>query len=513
MTMRNWLCGIRSTLIGKSRASRRKSQQTWGTSAEVLEIRQVPTAAVLQAGILTITGSDQADNIVVTKTGTNLVVSGVRTTFAVSKVKSVVVNAGGGDDTVDLTALTVKAKVSGGAGNDSLIGGSGNDTLMGEAGNDTLTGNAGNDSLDGGADVDQVRESANVNFALTNSRLTGRGTDTLVGIEAALLQGGSSNNRLDASKFSGAVSLLGGAGNDTLIGGTNDDQLYGELGSDSIDGGAGFDTVDGVGDFGSWNTEQILGQSATPVVTIPTTVTIGGVVVQPPGKETSTTPAGGVGDPGSSLNPPQGGTSNVGGVGGGNAAYPGADPSWYNSGQGRYVVVRGDLHNINAPSRIIYDNFPTLEAAKAAARILDQNEPRRNDWLWQGLERREAQSAGAVDELSAPSTGTPLPPTQTVTPAPSPSTTFFAFCVSAWDAKLNKPVYVWFNSTTSAMATAESWRNQTFLPGGALRGRAEPRYVGIISNTLSVNFSEFGVDSSGILVNRYTGERMFQVYP
>src|SRR5689334_22195885 len=137
MTLRNWLSGIRSKFIGKTRANRRSQQpKRIASAAEMLEIRQVPTAAVLQiGGVLTITGSDQADNIVVTKSGANLRVNGVTTTFATSSVKSVVVNAGEGDDTVDLSAVTVSAKVFGDVGNDVLIGGSGKDLLNGEAGN------------------------------------------------------------------------------------------------------------------------------------------------------------------------------------------------------------------------------------------------------------------------------------------------------------------------------------------------------------------------------------------
>ena len=83
-----------------------------------------------------------------TKTGTKLAVSGVTATFMVSSVRSIVVNAGGGDDTVDLTVVSVPTKVSGGAGNDSL-------------------------------DEDRARysEAANANFVLTNSQLTGVETD------------------------------------------------------------------------------------------------------------------------------------------------------------------------------------------------------------------------------------------------------------------------------------------------------------------------------------------------
>ncbi|MCX7423630.1 MAG: calcium-binding protein [Planctomycetia bacterium] len=240
---------------------RRSQQNQQCVAAEVLEIRQVPAAtAILQTGVLTITGSNQDDNIVVTKTGTKLAVSGVTATFTASSVRSIVVNAGGGDDTVDLTAVSVPTKVSGGTGNDSLTGGSGNDTLMGEDGNDMLRGNAGNDSLDGGVGFDLVREVANANFVLRNSKLTGAGTDALGSIETASLAGGAGNNRFDATQFSGSVTLHGGAGNDTLIGGSSDDEVFGEIGNDVVDGRAGIDTVDGIGKDVSKNSERLLGQ-------------------------------------------------------------------------------------------------------------------------------------------------------------------------------------------------------------------------------------------------------------
>lgn len=246
MTLRSWLSGIRSRITRKTRANRRSQQpQRTASAAEVLEIRQVPTTAVLQLGVLTITGSDQADNIAVTKSGSNLRVSGVATTFAASKVTSVVVNAGGGDDTVDLGAVTVSTQVFGGAGNDSLTGGSGKDSLKGESGNDVLRGNGGNDVLDGGADRDSIRESANANFVLTNVLLTGVGTDTLESIETASLQGGAGNNRLDAAQFSGSVTLDGAAGNDALVGGSANDSLIGGAGNDSLMGNGGDDVLEG----------------------------------------------------------------------------------------------------------------------------------------------------------------------------------------------------------------------------------------------------------------------------
>jgi Ca2+-binding RTX toxin-like protein len=60
----------------------------------------------------------------------------------------------------------------------------------------------------------------------SRSRLTGRSTaNTLDSIERAVLTGGDSDNRMDASAFSGSVTLSGGAGADVLIGTPAEDSL------------------------------------------------------------------------------------------------------------------------------------------------------------------------------------------------------------------------------------------------------------------------------------------------
>jgi CSLREA domain-containing protein len=157
------------------------------------------------------------------------------------------VNVLNGDEGNDsLKGGSLNDTISGGNGDDSLWGMAGADKLFGGDGNDTLVGGTGNDTLDGGAGTaDLVVESGNVNFTLKDTLLTGNGTDTLVGIETALLTGGTSNNKLDASAFTGNVTLIGGNGNDTLIGGSGSDSLQGDLGNDLLKGRDGHDTLDG----------------------------------------------------------------------------------------------------------------------------------------------------------------------------------------------------------------------------------------------------------------------------
>jgi VCBS repeat-containing protein len=84
-----------------------------------------------------------------------------------ARVRNVeIIDAGGGNDVVDLTSNNLDygdVTVNGGdgndniwtaSGNDSLSGGSGNDNLWGGVGNDTLDGGTGNDVLNGGAGTD-----------------------------------------------------------------------------------------------------------------------------------------------------------------------------------------------------------------------------------------------------------------------------------------------------------------------------------------------------------------------
>jgi RTX calcium-binding nonapeptide repeat (4 copies) len=111
----------------------------------------------------------------------------------------------------DLIGTNVADQIFGLAGKDFLDGREGNDSLDGGEGGDRLTGGVGNDTLNGGDGIDQILEAGNVNFTLTNNKLLGNGTDTLISIENAILNGGVGNNILDASKFTtGTVTFNGG---------------------------------------------------------------------------------------------------------------------------------------------------------------------------------------------------------------------------------------------------------------------------------------------------------------
>ena len=126
---------------------------------ESLETRRMLSVA-LSHGVLTVTGTDSNDKIVVglehgrpglIRVEDNGNVKDVRS----KDVQEVRINGKNGNDVLKLNAkngaLSAAVRIDGGSGKDTLVGGSGNDTLKGGAGNDTIIDRNGNDSVDGGS--------------------------------------------------------------------------------------------------------------------------------------------------------------------------------------------------------------------------------------------------------------------------------------------------------------------------------------------------------------------------
>lgn len=168
-----------------------------------LETREVPTVASLTNGILTVTGTDNAETITVRQSTTSITVDGVAGSFAVGSVSQIKVNALGGNDTVRLNqsgaVVTKTTVVWGGSGNDTVYGGNGADYLDGGVGNDVLFGFDGVDAL-AGDDGDDY------------------------------LYGGESND--DLAGGDGKDFLQGEGGNDVMDGGLHDDIFNGGSGTD-----------------------------------------------------------------------------------------------------------------------------------------------------------------------------------------------------------------------------------------------------------------------------------------
>lgn len=145
-------------------------------------------------------------------------------------------------ETAFVGQITQVEDISGGTGDDTLIGddvansldgGAGDDTIRGEGGDDVISAGIGDDSIDGGAGVDLLVGQGDSNFQLTDTELVSAlGNDALQRIELARLDGGAGNNWLDASSFSGSVTLMGGEGDDTLADASGSDHLAGGNGDD-----------------------------------------------------------------------------------------------------------------------------------------------------------------------------------------------------------------------------------------------------------------------------------------
>jgi Ca2+-binding RTX toxin-like protein len=262
-----------------------------------------PTVVVSLAGIVTRANHLEIEVVGVRSLGGD---DTIELRFGLNAAMAAVVDAGSGNDTINLNTFQHHATVDGGEGTDRLLAQLGADDdhfiltdtqlvtsqldhqianfesatligndldntldardfsgsvhLQGLGGNDRLVTGGGNDVVDGGADHDTVVAHADANFRLTDTMLFGQGNDRLESVEAAELIGGEGNNTLDATAFTrGNVILRGGAGNDRLLGGRGYDQLFGDDGDDwlednfdSIDylyGGNGNDRLRGINDY------------------------------------------------------------------------------------------------------------------------------------------------------------------------------------------------------------------------------------------------------------------------
>ncbi len=198
----------------------------------------------------------------------NVQINGVSQRFYEPSVIETLTFLGGSkNDEIDLTGLDAaeysnaafNVVIKSGAGNDRIIGSFANDSIDAGSGNDTLTGGDGDDTLIGNAGTDRLVEIATADLTLDDTSLAGLGTDRLVTLEVAQLTADDVGRSIDASAFTrGAVTLIGGAGNDTLIGGSKNDAISGRDGDDELVGGAGNDTM--LGGFGNDSLEGGLGK-------------------------------------------------------------------------------------------------------------------------------------------------------------------------------------------------------------------------------------------------------------
>ncbi len=182
---------------------------------ESLENRSLLSAS-LNGGLLTITGTDNNDHIIVYHNSkTQIAVAEVTvipsatphhkptvlhhvTKFTAADVKSIDVEAGKGNDFVDVGGsakhpLAITSTINGGDGNDNLAGGNAADVINGNAGNDRINGRKGDDHLNGGDGNDRIGG--------------GRGAD--------VINGDAGNDRIDA-RDRAATDIIDGGSNDPV---------------------------------------------------------------------------------------------------------------------------------------------------------------------------------------------------------------------------------------------------------------------------------------------------------
>jgi len=151
-----------------------------------------PPGSGMSGSTLIVNGTAGDDTIVVSgkSASVSVLINGRPMTGSpFSSVTKVVVNAGDGNDQVDLSRLFVNATANGEFGRDVLIGTPGDDVLNGGPGDDTLDGRAGDDHLLGGDGNDLLTGGAGVDVFQGEA-----GNDTLVatdGIADVLLDSGA----------------------------------------------------------------------------------------------------------------------------------------------------------------------------------------------------------------------------------------------------------------------------------------------------------------------------------
>jgi Ca2+-binding RTX toxin-like protein len=262
------------------------------------------TTATFNAGVLTVFGDSAANNIRISRdaAGRILVNNGAVTvaggTPTVANTSLIRVLGLAGNDVLSLDATNGElpaAHLFGGADNDNLTGGSGADELFGQAGNDSLLGRGGNDLLFGGSENDTATGGDGDDQAFGQGgddvMIWNPGDDTDLneggnGIDSIEINGANgaeqfsatanvsrvrfdrvnpapfaidigtseklvvlANGGDDTFSASGDISALialtvdGGAGNDTIRGSNGPDVLLGGDGNDSIDGNQGDDVA------------------------------------------------------------------------------------------------------------------------------------------------------------------------------------------------------------------------------------------------------------------------------
>jgi Ca2+-binding RTX toxin-like protein len=203
-----------------------------------------------QADTVTVNGTDAADNVNVSSSGGNVLVSGlspkVHVSGSDSALDNVDVNTLGGDDTITSgvgLAGPAAVNVDGGSGTDSA-------TFSGTPADDTIGiapdgGGVATFAVGGTPLVTTAVENLDVRGLAGNDTITGQ--NGIAGLTSLTVDGGTGDDNLRGGD--GDDLILGGGGNDTVDGGRGNDVAELGAGKDTFtwDPGDGSDTVDGQG--------------------------------------------------------------------------------------------------------------------------------------------------------------------------------------------------------------------------------------------------------------------------
>lgn len=228
------------------------------------------TAALVGADLV-IQGTALDDRIIINPLGTlffDVNVNGVP--FGPFNVPAgiVLINAGDGDDYIEVRESLISVAVNGEAGNDYIATSGGDDLITGGLGDDQINASSGNndvwgdnlneqalitggndkistlggfDAVYGGGGNDEINLGGGDDYAFG-----GFGNDIISGEDGLdTLYGGDGNDTLAGD--AGSDLLVGNAGNDILLGRTGRDVLVGSTGADQLDAGEDADVLIGRG--------------------------------------------------------------------------------------------------------------------------------------------------------------------------------------------------------------------------------------------------------------------------
>ena len=170
------------------------SHRDAGRSLHVEQLEERLSLAVfLTDGVLSIVATKKSDTVTVTQSAgiLNVNLNGAVTPVGAAVVRQIEVAGGKGNDRITIgSEITIRARIWGGDGKDTITGGGGDDILFGDKQKDMLIGGAGQDWLDGGKDNDVLDGSGGV-----DSLMGSHGKDTLSGgPDQDFLTGGKHND-------------------------------------------------------------------------------------------------------------------------------------------------------------------------------------------------------------------------------------------------------------------------------------------------------------------------------